>query len=122
MIKDFDFHNFVMIWNHLENYKHDRGCFKINLRQNGVLHEDVGVSHLQSRPPPDLDPSDLFGQRVTSTNIKKRPGLDRVTRAEVVQGVVLQALGLASLVGQSMTMWMLIMVINTMIAVMVIRR
>ena len=45
-----------------------------------------------------------------------------MTRAEVVQGVVLQALGLASLVGQSMTMWMLIMVINTMIAVMVIRR
>ena len=122
MIKDFDFHDFVTIWNHLENYKHDRGCFKINLRQNGVLHEDVGVSHLQSRPPPDPDPSDLFGQRVTSTNIKKRPGLDRVTRAEVVQGVVLQALGLASLVGQSMTMWMLIMVINTMIAVMVIRR
>ena len=30
-----------------------------------------------------------------------------MTRAEVVQGVVLQALGLASLVGQSMTMWML---------------
>ena len=70
MIKDFDFHNFVMIWNHLENYKHGRGCFKINLRQNGVLHEDVGASHLQSRPPPDPDPSDLFGQRVTSTNIK----------------------------------------------------
>ena len=45
-----------------------------------------------------------------------------MTRAEVVQGVVLQALVLASLVGQSMTMWMLIMVINTMIAVMVIRR
>ena len=70
VIKDFDFHNFVMIWNHLENYKHDWGCFKINLRQNGVLHEDVGASHLQSRPPPDPDPSDLFGQRVTSTNIK----------------------------------------------------
>ena len=45
-----------------------------------------------------------------------------MTRAEVVQGVVLQALGPASLVGQSMTMRMLIMVINTMIAVMVIRR
>ena len=45
-----------------------------------------------------------------------------MTRVEVVQGVVLQASVLASLVGQSMTMWMLIMVINTMIAVMVIRR